>query len=94
MSAPMPVHAVQSPTARPLSAPNVARRSARLFVASSAPKMPWSTRPEMSSAVFGAMPHSAEATAKPTTPPTKSGRRPNRSPSAPATMYSEATASE
>ena len=44
--------------------------------------------------MFGAMPHSADATAKPATPSSKSGRRPNRSPSAPATMYREATARE
>ena len=35
-----------------------------------------------------------DATANPPTPQVNSGRRPYRSPSAPDTMYSEATASE
>jgi hypothetical protein len=75
-SAPMPVQAVHRPTARPLSASNVARRSARLLVVNSAPKIPCRTRPEISSVVFGARPHKADATANPATPMTKSGLRP------------------
>ena len=49
ISALMPVQAVHCPTARPLSAPNVARSSAKLLVARSAPNTPWSTRPAIRS---------------------------------------------
>ena len=60
---------------------------------SSAPPMPCSTRAATSSPVVGASPHSSEAAANQTTPTRKTRRRPYRSPSAPPSSTSEASAS-
>jgi len=79
-----PVQAVHRPTARPLSAPNVDRSSARLVVVRNAPATPWSTRPAISSSPVGAAPASAEAIAKPTEPAAKTRRWPTRSATPPA----------
>jgi hypothetical protein len=82
------------PIARPLSSANVERKRERLPVVSRAPAAPWRTRATISTAALGAMPPRAEATAKAVAPAMNIFRRPSRSPSAPATRYREAKASE
>jgi hypothetical protein len=67
--------------------------SARLPGTSSAAPTPCTARPMMSPVAEGARPHAADASAKRTTPATKTRRRPSRSPSAPPTRTSEASSS-
>jgi hypothetical protein len=84
----------QRPIAHPLSRPYVARSRPRLVGVRRPPAAPWSNRPAISLPSFGAAPQITEATANPTTPARKTGRRPYRSPNAPPGRYSAASISE
>ena len=66
---------------------------ARLPGVSSAPATPCSARAATRVSMFGAIPHSREAAANPTTPTRKTRRRPNRSPAAPPSRMNAASVS-
>ena len=72
-----PVNPDQAPIVRARSSSrNEACRMARLAGVSSAPPMPWATRPATRSPAFGASPQQAERAANHTTPTEKTFRRP------------------
>ena len=90
----IPVHAVHDPIAAPRSSSGkTAVISARLDGTSSAPAIPCSARAAISSSALGAIAHSAEVSPKPTSPHTKTRRRPRMSPSEPPTRISEPSVS-
>ena len=79
----------QAPMARGRSSGlKLASRMARLAGVSSAPPIPWATRPSTSAASFGASAHATDATAKTTTPVWNTRLRPNRSPRDPPSKIS------
>jgi hypothetical protein len=80
----IPASPDHAPIARDRSAgANDAEMIARLPGVSSAPPMPCNSRAPISVSMFGASPHSAEASANQIVPITKMRRRPNRSDSEP-----------
>jgi hypothetical protein len=88
---PMPPSPDQAPIARARSArSNEASRMASAPGVSSAPPTPCRTRAAISVSMFGASPHSSDATANQLTPTRKIRLRPNRSPSDPPSRISAA----
>ena len=66
---------------------------ARLPGVINAPPTPCSSRAPMSMSMFGASPHSAEASANQIVPITNTRRRPSRSPSEPPSRMNDASVS-
>ncbi len=84
----------QAPIARDRSAAmNDAEMIARLPGVISAPPTPCSSLAATSISMFGASPHSAEASANQIVPTTNTRRRPSRSPSEPPSRMNEANVS-
>lgn len=84
----------QAPTARGRSsAANDAWMIASEPGVSRAPPAPCSARARIKVSMFGAMPHSTDATANQTTPTRKMRRRPNRSPREPPSRMKPASVS-
>ena len=81
---PIPLQAVQAPTARPRSSGGkVATITASAAGVSSAPNTPWSARASTSSSTVGATAQNTDVTPNPATPIANTRRAPNRSPSDP-----------
>ncbi len=90
----IPAHAVHEPIAAPRSRGGKADTiTASELGASSAPKIPCSTRPATSTSMLGASAHSSDATPNPATPIEKTRRSPSTSPSEPPMRMSAPSAS-
>ena len=90
----IPDHAVHEPIAAPRWAGGkAATMTASAAGDSSAPNMPWSTRPPTITSMLGATAQTIDATPKPSTPTENTRRSPNTSPSDPPMRISEASAS-
>ncbi len=90
----IPDHAVHEPIAAPRSSgANAATITASALGASSAPKIPCSTRAATSTSMLGASAHSSDAMPKPATPIENTRRSPSTSPSEPPMRMSDPSAS-
>ena len=86
------VAAAHVPMARPRASPaHVAVMIASAWGTSSAPAAPWTSRATTSASSVGAVAHTTDVRPKPKSPIAKIRRRPNASPSAPASTSSAAS---